>query len=266
MTATSPRRGEIRPISDLPASANAAWVEVQDVDGTARKIASSAFGASIFPDSPSTYGTPTADDEEWNGTTAAWTVETAPTAPNVYSANATFWPSRLAINALNPLGGDVVSLYKAITLPTAADIAVTFDAAGVFDADFKSVEVGFRTSGAAGSAAMSAILGHATNAKLIRRKYSNIGTSTFVDQATTTIGTVAETFNLPHRYYLHLQRVSNGWELFYSIDGTSWCRVGAATTDSFTTAFAWIRMGGFSQNVPRYRLTNDWIRFNRFFL
>lgn len=281
MVATSPRRGEVRPISGLPDSEDAEWVEVQDADGTARRMdASSLGGGDPFPDNPATYGAATGDDEEWDGAETlaerGWTVETAFSGLNTYDINGVFTPSRLVGN-INSNTNDAMGIYRALAdVNPAANISVTFDASGAFATDFKSIECGLRTSAAASSAAMTGVIGHTTlnpgggninGLYVTRRKYTNIGTSTFTEQAfalQATFGPIGSV-NMPFRFFFHLQRVSDSWSLWHSSDGVNWNRIQSTTTDSFTTAFLYLRMGGFGATAP-YKLVNNWIRFNRFFL
>lgn len=219
----------------------------------------------LFPDDPLEFGTSTADDEEFEGTLASWTTETALTAPNASVVNGAFSPSRLQVSISN-VSGDVLSLYRALALNTSADLSVTFDVGGVFDLDFKSVEVGFRSSTASNAAAMSCAIGHGTDLKMLRRKYTNIGTSSFTDQATETLitGTSGPKKD-PRHYLLHLQRVADVWTAWYAARGCGWKRIGGTTTDNFAVTHLWVRIGGFGAAVPYY-LAMNFIRCNRFAL
>jgi hypothetical protein len=159
-----------------------------------------------------------------------------------------------------------------LTISASGDLSVTFDAAGVFNANYRTVEIGLRSATGGGAAAMTGMVQWASNVLVIRRKYSSIGADgdgpdTFADQASTTLTDGDE----PRRLFLHLQRVSNNWSLWYSIDAISWDRIGTTSSDSFTVAHIWLRAGGLSAfggsapDVPYY-LSNNWIRLNRFFL
>jgi hypothetical protein len=228
----------------------------------------SGGGSSSFPDDAGAFGTPTADDEEWDIDLSAWTVATDVTgAANSKEVNGTFAPSRLRVR-LTSTTGDTLKLTRALTVSAAADIAVTFDASGVFMANYRHVEVGFADSATlAGADGMTGILQWSTTPQIVRRKYTNIGSLTLTDQATVTLTDGDD----PRRYFLHLQRVSNVWSLWYSIDGCSWDRVGSTTTDSFTISHIYVSIGGAasaggSAPDPPFYLSNNWIRLNRFFL
>lgn len=283
MAPISPRRGMIRPISDLPVSADASLIEVEDADGTARQMPIDDISGGLpFPDDPTAYGVQTDDDEEWDGpetiTERGWTVETNPASGNTLEVNGTFSPSRLRLN-VSAVTNDLLSAYRALAAVNPADdISVTFDVAGVFDQDFKFIECGFRDqAAAAGAKAETAILGHTTlnpgggnvaGSWFVKRAYTNIGTAAFTEQrfllvnanASPTVGRD----NVPRRVYLHLQRVGASWSMYVSPDGSTWKFIQGADGNVFTPNFLWIRMGGGGAG-DTYKLANDWIRLNRGF-
>lgn len=218
---------------------------------------------SAFPDDVGTFGTTHADDEEWENDLSAWTSIAALTGPaNDYEINGTFTPSRLRVR-LTSTTGSTMTIVKAMASGS-GDQSVTFDAAGVFAHNFRNIAVGFVSSATmAGAAAMLAVLHHSTVPQLIRRKYSNVGTGASTDQATISLAGSNE----PRKFFLHLQRVSNVWSMWFSIDGVSWDRVQGTTTDSFAISHIYVSIdgGGGSSDPPCY-LANNWIRFNRFLL
>jgi hypothetical protein len=225
-------------------------------------------GGSSFPDDSGAFGTPTADDEEWDSDLSAWTVAVDVTgAANSKEVNGTFAPSRLRVR-LTSTTGDTLKLTKALTVSASSDIAITFDASGIFNGNYRHVEMGFSDSATlSGADGMTGILQYSTNPQIIRRKYTNISALTLTDQATVTLTDGDE----PRRFFLHLQRVSNVWSLWYSVDGVAWNRAGGTTTDSFTISHIYISMGGAasaggSAPNPPFYLANHWVRLNRFFL
>lgn len=225
-------------------------------------------GGDSFPDDPDTFtGSASADDEEWDNDISAWTFDVTPTSPNALDVN-TLAPSRLVFKARNTTG-DSARLYKAATINMSSDISVTFDASGIFDADFKAFEVGFRQATGTSDDGITALIHNTTiggtNALyLIMRKYTNIQSGTFTELQSVNYASSTDRQRAV-KIYMHLQRVSNVWSAWYSADGVSWQRIGSTSTDSVSLTHAHIAVGGFGAAVP-YNITNNWIRYNRFFI
>lgn len=263
MTIITRRRGMIRPISDLPPLAVApSLIEVEGVDGRHYKTAPAS--GLIFPDDAATFGTPTADDEEWDGaasiTERGWTIETALGGGNLSAIDNTFAPSRLRVSNITNVT-DTLSLTRPLTVDKTGDISLTFDTCGVWDLNFKVIEAGFRESNvAAGTQGIVGIMGFNATPVVVRRKYSNVGTNTFVDQS---LANASNHF----RAFFHLQRVAGTWSMWTSVDCATWIKQGAGLVDAFSINYLWIRMSGNGAAAATrpYDLSNDWLRLNRFF-
>lgn len=268
MTATAPRRGEVRPISDLPDSADPTWVEVEDSDGTARRIPESDLGGSEpYPDDPNGYGVATVDDEEWNAATDLnrWTIESDVPAPHTREINGTFSPSRLAVNFTPTATSAYLSAYRA---PTAVVLGgayqLDFDASGAFStAGGPGLLVGFGTRDSAAAASPGMLL-CLTNGGLIElRKYSNIGTGTFTSVSSSNINNIIQ----PFRLFLHLERSGANYRYSWSQDA-----VGKGATDTLVVGaplpaptLEWLLIKRDAVGIPA-KLASNWLRWNRYTL
>lgn len=226
----------------------------------------SGGGGDGYPDDAATFGTVTVDDEEFDDDLSAWTVETDLTAPNAREVDGTFSPSRLRVSFANTTG-IALNLTKALDAATyAGNISITWDVSGVFNTNFRNIQVGVVDSATlAGADAMVGVVAHVAadgGFTIRRRKYTNVGSSTFTDATIVALGDVDE----PRRLFLHLQRVSNSWSLWYSTDAVTWYRTGTPATDSFAFTHALVMFGGSSTLPQPVSLAINWIRFNRFFL
>jgi hypothetical protein len=218
-------------------------------------------GGSGYPDDPATFGTTTADDEEFDTDFSAWTVDTDVTAPNVRDVNQAFCPSRARLR-YSATSGASFRLYRAATLDLSGNFSVTFDVSGVNDTNDRFVEVLCADSATvAGADGMGAIFYGNTVPRVAMRYYTNIGTSTFTVPAERSLGDLDE----PRRLFLHLQRVSGTWSLWYSNDGATWMRVGNTSAGAITVSHIFLRMGAATVTQPG-SLTVNWIRWNRFYL
>lgn len=223
-------------------------------------------GSAGYPDATADFGTINVDDEEFDDDLSAWTVETDLTAPNAREVNGTFSPSRLRVAFANTTG-IALRLTKALDAATyAGNFSITWDVSGVFNTNFRSVQVGVVDSATlAGADGMTGVVAHASGDggfTLRRRKYTDVGAATFSDATIMPLGNV----NDPRRLFLHLQRVSNSWSFWYSTDAVAWYRTGTPATDSFAFSHAFVAFGGSATLPQQVSVAINWIRFNRFFL
>lgn len=236
--------------------------DLQDqVDGIGTSTGTGGGGA-VFPDDAGTFGTTAADDEEFETSLASFTIETDVGGGNTRTLNGAFGPSRLVMKIVGTAtASDVLSLYRVLATST-GDLSLTCDPAGVFDQNFKLIEVGYRSSTATSAAAMVCSLGYSSGQKITMRKYTDIGAGTFTEPVSEAQSAPED----PKHLYLHLQRVSNVWSLWKGRTGSDWTRVTNNTsTDSFTVSHLWVRLAGFGAVNPG-SLALNWIRVNRFFL
>ena len=267
MTAISPRRGMIRPISDLPAPASPArWSEIEGVDGKAYKTPASN-GAS-FPDDPAGFGTVNADDEEWNAATDInrWTIESALPAPHSYVINDTFAPSRIRVNWTDDGATAYLSLYRtpsSVILTPSTDFNLTFDISGAFPVTSGSpcIGVGVRASAAANSAGVL-MCATVDSAAVQIREYTNIGTGQFTSRMAKNLGSGP----WPRRWFLHLERHgADSWAAGYSSDGVAWKWERALAVTATAQTLLWVLIKRDNTGIPN-QLANNWIRWNRFYL
>jgi hypothetical protein len=261
------RRGQIRPVSDLPLSTAASLVEVEDADGSARRLPVGALGGSGYPDSD--FGTPNANDEEWEGaasiTDRGWTIAAnnfvaSPTIDNPWS------PSRFMVqkDQSDATTRTLILTRPLVGLGTNPDLSVTYDVWTGAQSVISTFRVGFwRPS--------SYLATFATVFSSGGNVASQVGQFTAPDTAASITNTVLQGGGRPGRTYVHLVRRWNQTiRAFMSNDGASWYQMGntaLGSPDVIAYTHLWVRVSIAATAGGQFtRFGNDWIRVNRFFL
>jgi len=204
--------------------------------------------------------TPNANNEEFTGTLAAWTVQLAVVAPNVVDVNTNANSRVLAHIASAAAGTDGFRIAKTLSGAWAGNISMTAEVGLSAYANFGSFEFGFLQAGL--NSGPIVLLSNQLGAVALRN-YSDwgVGTNAGLFAVNGVFGVAA---NPPDRFYAHLQRVGGTWSVWLSSDAASWRQIGTDAT-AFAITGAGLQLNGFAATAP-YVIGTDFIRFNWLFL
>jgi len=226
-------------------------------------------GGAPFPNDPNTFpGTPSVDDEEWEGSETlaerGWVVEQNDfTTRAVINGDA--GPSYISAHSPPSTAASVLAAYRLLsTGPSTGNLSVTFDCSSVYPTTLSmTFRCGLRRVASPGFLAKTgSIQNNGSQNAVVGNTFSAVNTIT-------TTGTVNLGSGLA-KGYVHVQRLSGGvCELYYSVDGVSWIRTADIGAGADSTAYdaVWFRIGlVLTGTGQRLTVSNDWIRVNRLFL
>lgn len=208
-------------------------------------------GSSVlpYPDNPPTV--PSAYDDEFTGAVldAKWAVITPLTAPNAYDVNASI-PSWLNVKLPNNVGS-TLEIAQTVNIPASQALSFTIKYSAFNYAVTHGLFFYVKDAGYSNGLHIGTYFNSGVNKISLSKKVA--GTDTF--DISTANWAFAKTF-------LHLQRdAGDNWQLWFSQDGISWQKLGAAITLSFVTTTLSILIENTAASAP-CNIAVDWIRSN----
>src|ERR1035437_2452066 len=221
-----------------------------------QKIISGKFVSYPYAPPPSAD----ANNDEFDGAGPAWTVATALTSPNVHDINGNS-NSLLLAHVVNGTG-DVLALTRTLSGTWTGDISLTARFMMGKFGNYVNVQAGFLD--ATLNAGLVVVVDGSSGTVYL------FSTSAFATGGThSTLQTWSSAFptgsNAPSLHgYIHFQRVSGTWSIWWSSDGIGWNQLGTDST-ALTVVGSGVLLAGFGVG-GKYTLGMDFIRYNWLFL